>query len=541
MSTRRRARSGRLLAAAAAVCALAGAFSLSPVATASDEPESFEAAAEAAAFQVRVLKPAALPTSDELATLAIPFARAETSSSPVSRAIGSWLWPGETAADAKSLALVGLDPGADETACAEREAGRDPQRTLIAIPNPAGGTIPILDPSDNPCGSASFKQIFAGTIDRDEGSPSQGQRTGGLIRALPDYPFWARAQHPASSDADSSDRTVLCQAPGAIPAEPWHTPRDACPPGGAPETGLASAAASSQRTAAQSTVADLSLAIVGARAVSSSASIEWIGSTLVATTGVQIDDLRIASADPAAPMITIASLRSTATASSDRRITTGSLDLAGVRVALASLPASMPCSSANPCEAAIARDGIRITDASVPGEIRDGIDQALALLSVRIPSQSIDAAGQAAAAGAQAAGPGVAVSQDRRRADVAGIEIGVAAENSLEGRSLLSLRIGAASATAVAAYGPRIDVGGDHRIPGPGAIGGGAGPGPAPHGDYEYDPPAAPRAPDRARPVASSHLPPSQPIPPLLGLIAFAAILAGAAAMVAFGIWETSP
>ncbi|HVL89387.1 MAG TPA: hypothetical protein VM841_04035, partial [Actinomycetota bacterium] len=238
----RRARSGRLLAVGAASCLLAATFT--PGAIASDIPASYDAVAESAAFQVRVLKPAALPTSDELATIAIPFSHAEASSSPLGRAIGSWLWPGETVADVKSLALVGLDPGADETACAERQDGSDKPRTLALVPNPAGGEIAILDPADNPCGSASFKQIFAGQIDNDEGSPTRGQRTGGVIRAMPDYPFWSVAQYPSPSGRSDADRKVLCQAPGAIPDEPWHTPRDACPPGGMPDAGVSSAYAS---------------------------------------------------------------------------------------------------------------------------------------------------------------------------------------------------------------------------------------------------------------------------------------------------------
>jgi len=543
MSASRRTRSGRLLAAAAAACALAAAFS--PVATASNRPESYDAAAEAAAFRVRVVKPAALPTSDEFATLAIPFARAETSSSPLGRAIGSWLWPGETVADVKSLGLVGLDPGADETACADRQAGRDTPRTLAAIPNPAGGEIAIPDPSDNPCGSASFKQIFAGQIDSDAGSPTRGQRTGGLIRALPDYPFWSVAQYPSSSEADESDRTVLCQAPGAIPEEPWHTPREACPPGGAPDAGMAAAFASADRNAAQSTVADLALGPIAARAVSAIASTDWNGGTLIATTSVQIDDLRIASADPSVPMLTIGSLRSTATASSDGRLTGGSLQLAGVRVALAGLPASMPCSAAAPCEASIGRDGVTVADASVPAELRDALDQALTMLAVSIPSEPADAAGQTVAAGGAAAGPAVAIAPDRRAARVAGIRIDLAADNSLEGRTLVSLDVGGAAAAAVARFGEALDVGGGARIDddfGAGPVGGGSGSiGGVPAGDAPR-PDASPlRPPLGTRAVGASPIPASQPIPPALALLVFVAILAGTAGLVAFGIWETAP
>ena len=87
----RRTRLGRWLMASASVCALAAAFAVVPTsvaASAASAPDSYDAAAEAAGIRIQVVKPAALPTSDELATIAIPFAHAEASSSPVGRARG---------------------------------------------------------------------------------------------------------------------------------------------------------------------------------------------------------------------------------------------------------------------------------------------------------------------------------------------------------------------------------------------------------------------------------------------------------------------
>ncbi|HVL88978.1 MAG TPA: hypothetical protein VM841_01960, partial [Actinomycetota bacterium] len=307
--------------------------------------------------------------------------------------------------------------------------------------------------------------------------------------------------------------------------------------------GVSSAYASATRDAAQAIIADLSLGVATARAVASTSSVEWKGSGLIATTSVQIDELRIASADPAVPMLTISSLRSVATASSDGRITGGSLELSGVRVALPGLPATMPCSAAKPCAATIGRDGIHVTDVAVPDQMRDVLDQALSLIAVRIPAAPAEVAGQTAAARGDAAGPGVTIASDRRRVSVSGLEIDVSADNSLEGRTVVSLRIGAASAAAIAAWVPMIDPSDDEQVD-PAFVGGprGGNPAPPPHGDDEYEPPA-PRTggPAVSRPVASSQMPESRPIPPAVALLAFAAILAGAAGLVAFGIWETAP
>lgn len=541
-------RFARRSAVAAGVLAMAGGFAVVPsprAASAAFTLESYDAVAGSAGVRIQIVKPAALPTSDELATLAIPFSHAEASSSPLARGIGSWLWPGETAADAKSLALVGLDPGADETACAERENGTGRARTLATIPSPSGGDgIAVADPSDNPCGSASFKQIFAGQIERDPGSAQYGQRTGGLIRAMPDYPFWASAQYP-SADGRDAQRTVLCRAPGAMPEEPWHTPREACPPG-VPDAGVAAASASAVRSAAQSSVANLSLATIRAESVEATSSVTFAGAVLVSSSVVRFNDLSIAG-DAAAPLLRIRSLVATATASSDGSLTGGSLLISGVQIALPGLPAGLPCSAARPCTATIGRDGVRVADAAVPPAIAAAVAQAMDALSIRIAPNTIDAAGQSASAGIDAAGPGVFVARDRRSVDVAGLQIGLAADDSLQGRSIVTMRIAGAFAHAVAA--PSRSAGG---IDGIGGIGDGedaggvpvAGRDGTPAGDAA--PPAAPpaasvRPPVSSRNVAAPALPPSRPIPPALALLALAAVLAGAAGMVALGIWETSP
>lgn len=531
-----------MLAATSSVLALAAAFAIAPhpgAASAAFSLGSYDAHAEAAGVRLQILKPAALPTSDELATLAIPFSRAEASSSPLGRAIGSWLWPGETAADAKSLALVGLDPGADETACAERESGAGRPRTLATVPNPAGGELAIADPSDNPCGSASFKQIFAGQVERDPNSPEHGRRTGGLIRSMPDYPFWAVAQYPSAGGSES-ERKVLCQAPGAIPAEPWHTPRDVCPPGGAPDAGFAAASASATRDAAQSSVADLTLGPMRAGSIAATSVVTFAGSAIVATATVAIEDLTVFGADATVPLLRIQSLRSTATASSDGTLTAGSFTLGAVYVALPGLPAGVACSAANPCAATIGRDGVTVSAADVPAAVRGAVESAMDALAIRIPPQPADAAGQSASAGGGAAGPGVTIG--RTSADVAGLQIGLVADDSVQGRSVVTIRIGGAAASAVAAAtagGPPID---DGVVPLP-VTGGDAAPRPVAGDDSFVTPPAAHPVPQQpaTRAVASSTLPPSQPIPPAIAILAFFAILAGAAGMVAFGVWETAP
>lgn len=544
MSARRVA---RRLAVTAGVLSLAAAFAVAPsprAASATFTLESYDALAQSAGIRIQVVKPAALPTSDELATLAIPFSHAEASSSPLGRGIGSWLWPGETAADAKSLALVGLDPGADETACAERESGTGRPRTLATIPNPTGGgDIAVADPSDNPCGSASFKQVFAGQIERDPNSPQHGRRTGGLIRSMPDYPFWAVAQYPSAVGQDSQ-RKVLCQAPGAMPAEPWHTPRDVCPPGGAPDAGLSAASASASRSSAQSSLANLSLAVIRAESVEATSSVAFVGAVLVSSSVVRFTDLSIAG-DAAAPLLRIGSLVATATASSDGALTGGSLLFSGVRAALPGLPPGLPCSAARPCAATIGRDGVRVADAAVPAVIAAAVAQAMDMLAIRVAPHAIGAAGQTASAGADASGPGVLVARDRRSVDVAGLHVGLAADDSVQGRSIVTMRIAGASATAVAAPSrPAGDIG---------EVGGiDAGPADVPDGTDalpEFAAPAPPGMPPAAavqpplssRIVAAPTLPPSQPIPPALALLALAVVLAGAAGMVAFGIWESSP
>lgn len=523
-----------MITVAVCVCLMATAGATLPIQAASGVlPATFEGFAQSSGLNVGVVKPAMLPTSDEVATLALPYSAAETSSSPLGRAIGSWLWPGETVADAKSLLLVGADPGADEAACKDREDGRTHAAVIATVPNPAGAPITITDPTDNPCGAAGVKQILTGKIDTDPSSPTYGTRTGGVVRALPDYPFWARAQYPANDDADTQDRAVLCAAPGALPEEPWHTPRDVCATDATPQSGVATATALHERQHASATLGAITAGPVTVTAMVAHSTISWRDGVLVAQSSTRIDDVAIGSP---APFLVIESLRASAIASSDGLLTHGSLTVIGAKAALPGLPATTDCSQAKPCPVTVGDEGIT---PSIP--VNDLVRQALKAIQIRIGEVPLEAAGATITAGASARGPGTSIASDRRSASVAGLIVDIAGATSLEGRTITRLILASARASTLAS-----EPSGVVTPPEAGAGGGilpkahDAQPASGPAGQAGESHVAGTRF-VRAAPVAAVPLPASKPIPPAVALLAFAAILAGASALIAFGVWETEP
>lgn len=527
--------------------ASAGVLMLPTVpAAAGSRPETYDGTAQAQAWRISVVKPAALPTSDELAGLGMPFAYAHADQSPIGRAIGSWLWPGEGVADVKSLLLLGLDPGADETACADRLAGRTTQRNLAtpAVDHPVDGSplvprqeLPVKDPMDNPCGSAGFKQFMAGQT-----NPKTGRREGGMIRALPDYPFWAHTLYPPndpSNPRERDDARAACHAPGAFPPV-WGFPSDACPERQPPQTtplvGWGEAHSRADRNAAGALVTSFAPAgaLVRAGGMSATATVEWRGTTLVSTSTVEVNDLQIL-APGGTPFLSIDVLRSRADAYSDARPPAGRLTLSGVSVVLA----GTPCTVSRPCRATIDRDGISVVDQGIPKEaqaaINDALDSAKTGLSPVVRVADIDAG-----AGLSAAGPAVLVDRDAHLAEVGGLTVELSSVSSLEGKTTVRLTFGAASAHAVGRFSPPLTFEPPGFVPPPSGDGAAPAPvfdaGPAPGPVSEPGtPPAAGRP---ARPAAAVMLA-SQPVPPGVVLLAVLGMMLGAGALVVAGIWET--
>ncbi len=536
-------RNGRARLALAGVLLLgasgAGLVALSTGAGAADRPATWYGAAEASGFRFSVIKPAQLPTADEVAGLSVPFARAESDSSPAGRAIGSWLWPGETTASAKSLLLVGLDPSAAD---AERQAredenpghGCDPKRTLStpAVSDPAGAGVtippqtirspitgrPVYDPTDNPCGEAAARTALQTTVNE----------------RVPEYPFWAHSLWPPVSPGDRADRATVCDAPKAFPPA-YDLPeqlRSPCPNTGESATGgLIEAISNENGNWATAQVGSFELpGIARAEQITSLARVEWIGNVLLSSATVTIENLSLLAPDTAEAFVHVDTLTSTATIASDDRAPVTSLEASGVTVTLAG----------STYEAAIDRDRIRVVDQSLPATVQQQLTAALDALSRRVTFGTCAADATCGIDGADAtadASAGAATKATGARARTAGLAISLTESNSAEGATTLRLSFGLAEAAALARASdtfvppPPPDIGGGYVPPG----GNVAQPAPSALGDA-----VIPGVPQFGRAVPLRGVLPSEPVPAAVVLVAILGMVAGGGALVAAGVWETT-
>jgi hypothetical protein len=512
---------------------------LSGGAGAADRPATWNGLAEAAGFRFSVLKPAQLPTADEVAGLSIPFAHAESDSSPAGRAIGSWLWPGETAAAAKSLLLVGLDPSAAESDRQQRERenpghGCDPKRPLgtPAVTDPTGSTVivpaqtlrspitnePIYDPTDNPCGEAAARTALQTAVNE----------------RVPEYPFWAHSLWPPVSASDRMDRSTICDTPAAFPPSyelPPQTQRP-CPDTGQ-SGGMIEAISNENGNWGTAQVSSFDVpGIATARQITSLARTEWLGNVLLSSATVTIEDLTLLGPNES-PFVHIDALTSTAVIASDDRAPVTRLDATGVTVAL----------GGTRYDAVIERDRIRVADQSLPEPVQKQMTTALDALSRRVTfgtcaaDAACSVAGADAAGDASAQGAGAGVDEATRTARVAGVAIALTGTNSVEGATTLRLSFGLAEASALTRVSPQYSpppftgFGGGASLPGGGFAAPAPGAQPAPF--FESGPQVLRGAPVRG-------VLPSEPVPAAVVLVAILGMVAGGGALVAAGVWETT-
>jgi hypothetical protein len=504
---------------------------------ADDRPETWNGLAEAQAVRISVQKPAALPTSDELAGLGIPFARSETTSSPSGRSIGSWLWPGETVADVKSLLAIAFDTGSSHQECERRKTDPDRQRNLrtpdvrdpitgeVIVPggpvlDPTSGK-PIKDPSDNPCGQETFLGFL------------------GLVgRALPDYPFWSSARWPENKRGDADDTRSLCNPPAnSTLLAAIGAPTNVCPPEVAPlgaRFGWTQAHSDADRHHAEAVIAGFRPAapLVRTGSVSTTSNVQWDGAALASSANVEINQLAFLMPDPAdpgnpakaKPFLEIDTLRSQTSSYSDGRAPSGVLSLEGVRVTLGTMT----------LEARIDRDGITVVDQRIPEELRKALTDALDRASVE-SGYSISAAD--ASVGVAGAGTALETAGEPHAATVGGLILSMEVSDSLGGREVVSLAFGAASSRAVTQLGIPFVFPAPTFAPPPsfsppsggGTVTGGPVVIPPRRIAPAIVPPAAPRF----------FVAASKPTPAGVIVLAVAGMLLGAGTLVAAGIWET--
>ncbi len=525
------------LSATAVLVAAVAASVFSPHATAGavDRPGTWSSVAEASGLRVSVVRPAALPTNDEVGGLSIPFARAQTDSSPSGRAIGSWLWPGEGLADAKSLLLVGLDPSTAEAEIEERKRrhpgtnGCEPERVLATpeVSHPATGetlvvskpivnpltnsTIP--DPTDNPCGEYQARAAL--------------QRV--VKERVPDYPFWARSVWPAVQPEDAAERRTLCEALGAFP-EQWQLPpqvREPCPPGREARGGVTEARSDHRGSWASARLARFEVpGFVRAEEVTALSSVEWRGRVLAASSTASFENLEILG--PAgSEFVTAEFLRSTVIAFSDGRPAELGIEASGLTVVL----------SGSRYRAAIGRDGVRITDTSLPEDLRDQILAALDRAAIRFGEVSAGDLSLSGAAGGPQARAGTPAS-----VTAFSIELVLGGRDALQGRTTVRLSFGTATAAALTRWSPPARIGSgnggssiDSRkvfvpgVPGLSPTTVGEGPG-------EVRGTAKPSLVGRGSLMGLST---SEPIPPALVVLAIVGAAVVAGLMVLAGIRET--
>lgn len=522
------------LAAALLATALCLMGALGPAAVADDRPATWSAHAEASGVRVSVLKPAGLPTSDEIAGLSIPFARTETDSSPIGRAIASWLWPGEGIADVKSLLLVGLDPSAAQAEQEQRKNnhpgtdGCQPERALavpevvdpntgeVLVPatpvtNPITGQ-PLYDPTDNPCGEAAAR-IALQTLVRER---------------VPDYPFWAHSLWPPNRENDRHDEQTICTTTASFPTA-WQLPKNNCPvDADAARTGFTEATSNEGGNWSTSQLTNVTVpGVMRAGAVTSIARTEWKRGSILASTSVTIADLSILGAG-GAELIHVDALVAGATAASDTTKPVATLTASGVTVTLAG----------QRYEARIERGDVVVTDQRLPEQVRRQLTAALDLATAsnrqRVAFGDADAEGAASAAAA-----GVRADPAAHAASVSALTVELGAADSLEGSSVVRFSVGVADARAITRASSGAFV--PPPFPGyPGAFGGA--PPVAPPAAFVPPSASGPQdrvAPYRAQVVAGSTIPASEPIPAGVVVAAMLAVILSAGGMVAAGIWET--